>query len=193
MNRDPEDDNQHEKNSRTYYVDTNVLLSQYKPTDVFHRQSVIIVAALKRGEVIGYTSPLTILEMVSFVSRNFPLKKGETPEEARNIAISKILKEISSFRLHFSSPSGDYSLKLDSDRDVLMPAVLGNALGLSTVGLKTLDLIHLGAAKYCKETVAQLAGFVTGDSDFLEKKILSVKIGVPFLSPEELVRILSTA
>jgi hypothetical protein len=75
-----------------------------------------------------------------------------------------------------------------------MPAVFGNALGLSTVGLKTLDLIHLSAAKYCKETVSELAGFLTGDNDFLlQKKTLSERIGIPFLSPKEFVQIYALA
>jgi predicted nucleic acid-binding protein len=92
--------------SPPFYVDTNVLLSQYKSSDVFYDQSMIIVKALREKKTVGYTSPLTIIEMVSFVSRNFRSKKGETPKGARKIAISKILKEISSFQLRFSSPLG---------------------------------------------------------------------------------------
>jgi len=143
---------------------------------------------LKEREMIGYTSPLTVIEMVSFVSRNYPMKKGEKSEDARKIAVSKILKEISSFQLQFSSPSGDYVLKL-GNQDISMPAVLGNALSLSTIGLKTLDLMHLSAARYCRETVPELAAFLTGDNDFLlRKKDLSNKIGIPFLSPQEFVQ-----
>ena len=174
-----------------YYIDTNVLLSQYKRADPFFRESNLIAEGLKKNTVAGFTSPLTILEMISFVSRNFPSKKGETVEESRNIAIAKILKEISSYHLRFSNPSGDYSLKLDSNREITMPAIFENALSVSTTGLKTLDLIHLGAAKYSKEVVTELAGFVTGDNDFLrQKRNLSSRIGIPIISPEEFVQIL---
>jgi len=176
--------------ARQFYIDTNVLISQYKPKDIFYHESVCIVRALKQREVTGYTSPLTILEMVSFVCRNFPLKKGENPEDARRIALSKILNEIPSFQLQFISPVGDYSLKFD-DIAVRIPAVLGNALGLATSGLRTLDLMHLSAAKYCKETNTELTGFVTGDDAFLlQKRYLSERIGISFLSPEEFVKLL---
>ena len=181
------------KLASSYYVDTNVLLSQYKPDDIFYRQSVLIVRSLKQKEVTGCTSPLTIIEMVSFVCRNFPLKRGENPEDARKIAVSKILKEIASLQLQFSTPTGDYTLKLEG-QNVHIPALLGDSLGLATAGLRTLDLLHLSVAKYCRETNKGLAGFITGDKDFLmRKKELLERIGIPFLSPEEFVRILGLA
>lgn len=182
-----------DKKVRPYYLDTNVLVSQYKPSDIFYRESLIIIRALKRRGMRGYTSPLTLVEMVSFVSRNFPLKRGEKPEDAKKIAVSKILKEIASFQLEFSSPTGDYSLKL-GDQDVRVPAIIGDALGMSSAGLKTLDLMHLVAAKYCRETVPELSAFVTGDNDFLlQKRNLSERVGIPFLSPRELVRVMGLA
>ncbi|MBI3116396.1 MAG: hypothetical protein HYZ12_03560 [Thaumarchaeota archaeon] len=52
-----------------------------------------------------------------------------------------------------------------------------------------MDLFHLAAAKYLSMmTDSDLGAFVTGDSDFLnKKKELSKLIGVPILSPKEYV------
>jgi predicted nucleic acid-binding protein len=194
-----EDDKEQSHNSKKgriqhpYYIDTNVLLSQFKRTDPFFRESKIIVEGLKKKSVNGCTSSLTILEIVSFTSRNFSFKKGETSEESRNIAIAKILSEIIAYRLRFTSPQGDYILNLDhgDEEEISMPSIFGGALSLAATGLKTLDLIHLGAAKYTKEVVPDLAGFVTGDNDFLSQgDSLSSKIGIPILSPGEFVKVL---
>jgi len=171
---------------RNYYLDTNVLLSQYKLEDPFYRESLIIVKALKDEEIRGFTSPLTIIEACCFVSRNFPVRKGES-HEVKVTSVSKTLKEISKLRLTFISPLGDYPLSLNG-QEVQMPAVFHQALVLSPYGLKTLDIIHLSAARYARQTGLDIRGFVTGDNDFIRsKKTLLSIIDMPIISPKELV------
>jgi predicted nucleic acid-binding protein len=173
---------------KNYYLDTNVLLSQYKREDPFYQESALITNALKTEDIEGYTSTITILEACAFITRNFPPKKGETPREGRIIAVSKILKELSKLRLVYINPLGDYPLRLDG-QEVQMPAMLHQALLLSPeIGLRALDLLHLSAAKYARKTGADIRGFVTGDSDFIKiKKTFSKIIDIPILSPRELV------
>ncbi|MBI3023728.1 MAG: type II toxin-antitoxin system VapC family toxin [Thaumarchaeota archaeon] len=169
--------------------DTNVLIAQYKPTDLFYHESLAVTKALKEGEITGYTSPLTLIESCSFMSRNFPQRKGEDAEEMIKLTIAKVIKDFSKLRLRFADPTGDYSFSLNSSQEVRMPALFHQAFALTTTGLRTLDLFHLAAAKYLSMmTDSDLGAFVTGDSDFLyKKKELSKLIGVPILSPKEYV------
>lgn len=172
---------------KNYYLDTNVLLSQYKLSDPYYRESLTIAKSLKRGDVRGYTSTLTILEACSFISRNFPLKKSETPEEARSIAVSKTLKEFASLGLIFIGSEGDYTFRLN-DQDVRMPAVFFQALTLTLYGLRTLDLLHLSVARYATKIGLDIRGFVSGDNDFIgSKKTISDIIGMSVISPKELI------
>ena len=170
-----------------YYFDTNVLLSQYKSTDPFHRASLVIVRGLKGGDLVGFTSPLAVIEACCFIGRNFPPRKGQSREEARTIAVAKFIRGLSTLRLVFTYPTGDYQLPLDGGR-VLMPAIFHQALILSFLGLRTLDVLHLASARYAGRTRADIQGFVTGDADFIERKrIVSKVIGMPVLSPKELI------
>lgn len=169
------------------YIDTNVLVSQYKPTDPFYKESLVVAKALKGGEIVGYTSPLTIIEACSFMSRHFPLRKGENTEEVTRQAISKVLKDLSKLRLRFVESPGDNSFSMDG-QEVGMPALFHQALVFTTTALPTLDLFHLASAKYSSLSDSDIGAFITGDSDFLRrKKDLSQIIGMAILSPKEYV------
>ncbi|MDG6940251.1 MAG: hypothetical protein JRN39_07615 [Nitrososphaerota archaeon] len=164
-----------------------MLISQYKPTDPFHQESLSVIKALKKGEIVGYTSTLTIIEACSFVSRNFPVKRGENVEEVMKQAISKLLKDLSNLRLKFADTSGDYSFTMDTQQ-VRMPALFQQALEFTTTRLRTLDLFHLASVRHLSLSHFDVDAFVTGDSDFLsKKKELSKIIGMPVLSPKEYV------
>ena len=146
-----------------------------------------MVDALKGGEIIGYTSPITVVEACYFVSRNFPPRKRESGEEARAKAVAKILQELGKLRLVYASPSGDYPLPLDG-RGLVMPPMLHQALTLTFLGLRTLDLLHLASARHARRTGEDLRGFVTGDNDFIDnRRALANVIDMPILSPRDLV------
>lgn len=174
---------------KSYYLDTNVLLSQYKPTDPYHDESLAIVKALRERRMVGYTGSITILEACSFASRNYVPRRGETQSEAKRLAVAKMLETFSKLRLAFSTPPGEYPI-LIGNREILMPSIFHDALVMTLSGLRTLDILHLAAAKYAGETEPEIRGFVTGDSELLEaRKTIARIVNMPFLSPKELLRV----
>ena len=53
------------------------------------------------------------------------------------------------------------------DKNIKMPAIFHQALLISYAGLKSLDLVHLVAAKHPKKMNSDLDAFVTEDLGFL--------------------------
>lgn len=171
------------------YLDTNVFVSSYKPDDPYYEEASIITKALERKQVKGKTSVLTILEMAAVASRNIKIYKGDNEKEVRSAAIGKAILTLSRLGLSFIHSSGDAYMVLDGIT-VDMPMILNQALLIAySAGLRSFDLVHLAAAKHSKQTGSQLSAFVTGDSDFLTKKIaISQILETPILSPREYVQ-----
>lgn len=132
---------------------------------------------------------LTVLEIAAVASRNIRIYKGDNEREIRSAAISKAILNLSKLGLGFIHNRGDISTTIN-EMTVEMPMILNQALLLSySVGLRTFDLVHLAAAKYANQTGSKLSAFVTGDSDFLNKKsVISQVLEMQVLSPAEYVR-----
>ncbi len=179
---------------RTAYLDTNVFVSSYKPDDLYHREASMIIKALESGEIRGQTSVLTILEAAAVASRTIRIHKGDDEKEIRQMAVSKIIRNLSRLGLTFIHVLGDSSAPID-EIEVEMPAIFHQALLLaSTIGLRSFDLVHLAAAKYASLMDSDKGSFITGDMDFLSgKRELSKVIGMPVLSPKEYVEGLGMA
>jgi predicted nucleic acid-binding protein len=175
--------------SLIYYLDTNVLISFYKEDDPYHKESVEILEAIKQKKISGQTSVLTILEMVAVTSRNIRIRKGEDETHLRSIAISKVLVTLSKLGVTFISSQGD-TITVMEDVNVEMPIMFSQALILAySVGLRTLDLMHVAAARNVRQAGTELSAFVTGDSDFVNRKDrISQILGTPVLTPLECLR-----
>ncbi len=177
---------------KEFYMDTNVFISGLKPDDPYYSEAKAIVKSLKEDKLQAETSVLTLLEVSSASGRLYEAKKGiKSGEKERKVFIIRILKRLAELRTKFINIAGDMQLSI-SGINVTLPSVFNEAILLSVQSsLKTLDLIHLAAAKHAKQKNNDLGVFVTGDKEFLSKKEeLSEIIGMPLLSPREYVEVL---
>jgi predicted nucleic acid-binding protein len=174
---------------RHFYIDTNVFISQMKPDDIYHREAGVIGKSLERGEIRASTSVLTLLETASVVSRLYTAKRGnkETHGECKALVI-KALGRLVATRVNFIHMAGDQPMTFGSGH-IGMPSLFSEAIILSLqTTLRTLDLIHIAAARYAKRIQGGVGAFVTGDREFLsKKKELSSIVEMPILSPKEYV------
>jgi len=173
-----------------FYMDTNVFISRYKPDDPYHSSSERIVAGLEKGSLRGCTSTLTILETSCVASRMYDQKfatvSGAAARERGQI-ISALLKRLGRLNLVFVHPLGDMRFSLDGFV-VEMPSTFHASVNLSyKLGLKSLDCIHLAALLYSQNLLGkEVSFFVTGDTDFLEKRgELREMTGCTFVDPSE--------
>jgi predicted nucleic acid-binding protein len=173
---------------KQFYMDTNVYISALKPDDPFHSDSKAIVKALEQNEIRAETSVLTLLEVASVSGRLYAAKKGNKSEKERKVFIVRSLRRLAGLKTKFINISGDTRLSIKGV-ETSLPSIFNEAILLSLKStLKTLDLIHLAAAKHAKQANADLSAFVTGDRDFLSnKKELNEIMKMPVLSPKEYV------
>ncbi len=177
---------------KQFYMDTNVFISRLKPDDPYFSEAKAIVKSLEEDELHSETSVLTLLEVASASGRLYELKKGEkSREEERKVFIVRILRRLAGLGTKFVNVAGDMPLSIRGI-NANLPSVFNEAILLSLQStLRTLDLIHLAAAKDAKRRNNDLGAFVTGDKEFLsKKKELSEIIGMPVLSPKEYVELL---
>ncbi len=175
---------------KQFYMDTNVFISKLKPDDPYHSDAKTIVKSLEEGEIQAETSVLTLLEAASVSGRLYDGKKGERgSEKERKIFIVRVLRRLAGLRTKFISIAGDTPISVRGIQATL-PSIFNEAVILSLQStLRTLDLIHLAAARHAKRMNEELGAFVTGDKEFLSnKKKLSEIIGMPVLSPKEYVK-----
>jgi predicted nucleic acid-binding protein len=174
---------------REFYMDTNVFISVLKNNDPYHSEAKSIVYRLQKDEIRAETSVITVLEIASVTSRSFEDRfGGKRPQEQRGMFVAKALRRFSSLRTKFIHLAGDVPFAM-SGIETDMPSIFNEAIYHSLkVPLRTLDLIHLAAAKYAGRLNKDLGAFVTGDKGFLAmKENLSKTIEMPLLSPKEYV------
>jgi predicted nucleic acid-binding protein len=174
---------------KQFYMDTNVYISGLKPDDPYHTYCKAIIRSLERDEIRAETSVLTLLEVASVSGRVYATKKGgKKKERERKVFIIRTLRRLAGLKTKFVNISGDTQLSIRGIQATL-PSVFNDAILLSLkTSLRTLDLIHLAAAKHAKQVNDELGTFVTGDQGFLsDKKALSEIMGMPIFSPKEYV------
>ena len=174
--------------TRQFYMDTNVFIAGLKPDDPFHSYCKAIMNALQRDEIRAETSALTLLEVASVSGRLYTAKKHGTFESGRRLFIVRTLRRLAGLKTKFVNIAGDTKVSIRAI-EATLPSVFNEALLLSLRStLKTLDLIHLAAAKHAKQVNKELGAFVTADKDFLSnKKELSEIMNMPMFSPKEYV------
>ena len=177
---------------KQFYMDTNVFISGLKPDDPYHSEAKAIIKSLEEDELQAETSVLTLLEVASASGRLYEAKKGvKRGEKERKVFIIRILRRLAGLRTKFINVAGDMPLSI-SGINATLPSVFNEAILLSVqTSLRTLDLIHLAAAKHAKRKNSDLGAFVTGDKEFLsKKKELSEIVGMPLVSPREYAEVL---
>ena len=177
---------------KQFYMDTNVFISRLKPDDPYYLEAKAVVKGLEHDELRAETSVLTLLEVASVSGRLYEAKRGaRSKEKEREVFVVRILRRLAGLRTKFINIAGDTPVSIRRINTSL-PSVFNEAILLSLqTSLKTLDLIHLAAARHGRRMNNELGAFVTGDKAFLsKKKELSEIIGMPVLSPKEYVEIL---
>lgn len=174
---------------KQFYMDTNVFISSLKSDDPYHKASSSIVRALEKGEIHAETSVFTLLETASVSNRLYRTRKGN--DKRRKIFVIKTLKKFVDLGTKFINIAGDAPIPIRGISEIL-PNIFNEAIVLSLqCNLKTLDMIHLAAARHAKRMNSELGALVTGDGGFLtQKKELSELTKLPILSPEEYVEAL---
>jgi len=176
---------------KQFYMDTNVYVSGLKPDDPYHAYCKAIIRALQNDEIRAETSSLTLLEVASVSGRLYAAKKQGKNQKERRVFVVRTLRRLAGLKTKFVNITGDTRLSIRGI-EASLPSVFNEALLLSLRSpLKTLDLIHLAAAKRAKQVNSELGAFVTGDKDFLSsKKELSEIMKIPIFSPQEYVEVL---
>jgi predicted nucleic acid-binding protein len=169
-----------------FYMDTNVFMARFKTDDPYHIQAKSIVRSLEKGEIQAETSVFTLLEVASVSGRLYRKRKGE--DTRKKAFVIKMIKKLAHLNTHFVNIAGDKQISIKGVSAIL-PSVFDEGILLSLqCDLKTLDLVHLAAARHSKRMNNELQAFVTGDEGFLSDKArLSGIIGMPILSPKEYV------
>jgi predicted nucleic acid-binding protein len=177
---------------RHFYLDTNVFISRWKPDDPYYSEAKIIASSLQKGEISAYTSVLTLLETASVAGRLYAHRMKDKGPEQKKMFIIKTIRRLAVMRLRFIHLVGDIPLRLGNVK-VDMPTLLADSIFLSFLtALRTVDLMHIAAARHAKEMNSEkLGAFITGDAELLARKDeISKIIGMPVLSPKEYVHAL---
>src|SRR6266851_7041506 len=77
---------------KNYYLDTNIFLARYSPSEKEHESSRTLVDATENGKLRAITSTLTLVEIASVVRRSpgkFPEKTS--PAEAAGAFVRRAL------------------------------------------------------------------------------------------------------
>lgn len=177
---------------RHFYLDTNVFISRWKPDDPYYSEAKIITSSLQKGEISAYTSVLTLLETASVAGRLYAHRMKDKGPEQKKMFIIKTIRRLAVLRIRFIHLVGDIPLRLGNVK-VDMPTLLADSIFLSFLtALRTLDLMHIAAARHAKQIDSEkLGAFITGDAELLARKDeISKIIGMPVLSPKEYVHAL---
>jgi predicted nucleic acid-binding protein len=171
-----------------FYMDTNVFISTLKDDDPYHSAARGIIKSIEGGEIHAETSVITLLEVASVSGRMFAISRKKRTDRERKLFIVRTLQRLAGLITNFINVAGDTPTSIKSV-DASLPSIFNEAILLSLqTNLRTLDLIHLGAAKHGKLMNDGLGAFVTGDSEFISnKKGLAKIVGMPILSPKEYV------
>lgn len=147
-------------------MDTNVFISNLKPDDPYHVEVGIITNKLRRNELRAETSVLT-LEISSVTSRLYARMHGTQNAMERKAFVIKTLRMFTNLGVNLVHVAGDLPVALGSIKTD-MPGIFGKSMFLGIqIPLRTLDLIHVAAARSAKQNNSELGAFVTGDADLL--------------------------
>lgn len=181
---------------RHFYMDTNVFISRWKTEDPYYSESKAIATGLQKDEIRASSSILTLLETASVAGRLYTRrmkdKKREVEEKSKKMFVIKTLQRLAALKVQFIHIAGDIPLPLGNAK-IEMPSLMSESIFLSFLTtLRTLDLMHIAAAKYAKQIMSnELWAFVTGDEELLAMKDeISKIILMPVLSPKEYVQAL---
>jgi predicted nucleic acid-binding protein len=150
------------------YVDTNVILAKYIPTDKLSSRATAFLESIDRK----IASPVSLIELAAVISRidsnmEAPPELLQEPPRRRVRTLVEFMIRDSGFFL--ASVPAQSRIKV-AGVVLSVPIEYHNCIRLAhALKLKTLDLVHLAYADGLRKWGHDIDAFVTFDVDILEK------------------------
>ncbi len=176
-------------NLKSYYLDTNIFLARYSPSEKEHESSRTLVDATEKGKLRAITSTLTLVEIASVVRRS----PGKFPEKTSpaDAAGAFVRRALSVRNLTYLPLGGDMAIG-SGGFQARIPLLFSAALkAAKTIPVRSLDLLHLASAYMAARVFGEdLDFFTTMDVGILGfRKEVKDFLGCPAVTPNELVRL----
>lgn len=171
----------------TLYLDTNIFLARYAPTEPHHREAKKLINRVERGEQKALTSTLTLIETTATISRTY--NTLQKPSYSREKLIGAYLKKIvNTPNLEFVPQGGDISLNI-GQKAIDIPATYSIAIEVASVTqLKSLDTLHIASALTANRVYGhQIEYFVTLDEGILKQGEALETMNIKAVSPSALM------
>lgn len=154
---------------KTIYLDTNVILAQWSSQDPHHKDSTVIISAIKKVQINGYFSSFGLVEVAAVIKRQ-ESKFSPTHKPSTNLPLEFVRKVRKIPNMNIFNDSIILNVRI-SGKPTEILATYWKSLSITTrLGLKTLDTIHLALATIIpKVTGTTMDYFVTGDKEILNK------------------------
>lgn len=175
---------------KTYYLDTNVFLARYSPSEKEHEDCKRLLNSTETGQLRALTSTLTLVEIASAVRRS-QQKFAESSSPTPNTAGTFVRRAIAIRSLNFIPIGGEMTLGNQASK-VKIPLLFSAALkAVRALPLRTLDLLHLASAYVAVRLFGEdLDFFTTLDEGILSyRKEVREFLDCPALTPNELIRL----
>jgi len=174
---------------KSYYLDTNIFLARYSPSEKEHESSRTLVDATEKGKLRAITSTLTLVEIASVVRRS----PGKFPEKTSpaDAAGAFVRRALSVRNLTYLPLGGDMVIG-SGGFQARIPLLFSAALkAAKTIPVRTLDLLHLASAYMAARFFAGALDFFTklDEAIFGFRKEVRDFLGYPAVTPNELVRL----
>ncbi len=163
------------------YIDTNIIISCYKPRDPMYK----IANELFKRDFEFIISPITLVELYSILSRIKPFLKLK--KELKQASIGTIVAFII-HDCHLKILAKGFLFRLSLFKTTFrIPLEYHLAMKFSEkLQLKTLDTLHLAYAYMLRNEIDY---FVTSDDDILAKKEkIKNYLGIEVKEPSELLK-----
>lgn len=164
------------------YVDTNLIIARYKPTDELYDDS----NKFFNRDLNFIISPITLVELHCVLSRvrdglDIPLKGEPLIETLVAFVIKDCNLKLLSRGVFIKRDFAGYAFRMSLEQHLAT-----RLAGL--LGLKTLDVLHLSYARMLRD-LYDINMFITGDEEIL-KKAEDVKrnLGIKLLHPRQVIR-----
>jgi len=172
------------------YVDTSVIVARYVPADPAFKE---VERFFKTSSESRYISEISVLELhcvFSRLIRSGRLTAHLEPSRFADLDMKEKVKvavehAIQTWRLTVTTPERTYARFPLSRQSIETQHEFFEAIRAApTLGLKTLDMLHLTYAKTMRETVPALGTFTTLDADIISRRNeIESELGITVVSP----------
>ena len=155
------------------------------PDESGHLESKNLMVKIEEGDHMAITSVITLLEVVSTVSRAYTRFSGEKVYNREQVSGAFLKRVLNIRNLSFIPAGGEVSTAMQGQR-IMLPVLFNIALEIGAQSVvKTLDNLHLASASIASRVYGKnIDYFVTLDKDILDHmedilRIISVRTARP--------------